>query len=295
MHKPVLLQEVMSILAPKDNEIYVDATFGAGGYSRKILQLADSKVYAIDRDKSVHTFFDELNSAYPQKLELFTGKFSKMKELLAQSNINYVDGVIFDIGVSSMQLADGERGFSFMHDGPLDMRMNQSSDYINAETFVNTLGEKEIADTIYKYSGERCSRRIAKAIVNARQKKTIKSTLELANIIRSVIPRGKIDAATRTFQAIRIWVNDELGELEKGLKAASEILNTGGRLIVVSFHSLEDRIVKNYFNQLCGKNSPIPTPSEFTFINKKVIRPSREETQTNPRARSAKLRAIIKL
>ncbi|XGA08778.1 MAG: 16S rRNA (cytosine(1402)-N(4))-methyltransferase RsmH [Wolbachia endosymbiont of Xenopsylla cheopis] len=295
MHKPVLLEEVMSILAPKDNEIYVDATFGAGGYSRKILQLANNKVYAIDRDKCVHTFFDELNSAYPQKLQLFTGKFSKMKELLAQSNINYVDGVIFDIGVSSMQLADGERGFSFMHDGPLDMRMNQSSDYINAETFVNTLGEKEIADTIYKYSGERCSRRIAKAIVNARQKKTIKSTLELANIIRSVIPRGKIDAATRTFQAIRIWVNDELGELEKGLKAASEILNTGGRLIVVSFHSLEDRIVKNYFGQLCGKNSPVPTPSEFTFINKKVIKSSREETQTNPRARSAKLRAIIKL
>lgn len=292
MHKPVLLKEVMSILAPKDNEVYVDATFGAGGYSKKILQLSNSKVYAIDRDRSVRTFFSELDSAYPQRLQLFTCKFSKMKELLAQ---NCVDGVIFDIGMSSMQLADGERGFSFMYDGPLDMRMDQSSDYINAETFVNTVEEKEIADTIYKYSGERHSRRIARAIVSARQKKPIKSTSELADIIRSVIPRGKIDAATRTFQAIRIWVNDELGELEKGLKAASEILNTGGRLIVVSFHSLEDRIVKNYFNQLCGKNSPIPTSNKFSLVNKKVIRSSREEIQANPRARSAKLRAITRL
>lgn len=294
MHKPVLLKEVMSILEPKDNEIYIDATFGAGGYSRKILQLSDSKVYAIDRDENARAFFNELNAAYPQKLQFFISKFSKMKELLVQNNVNCVDGVVFDVGVSSMQLADGERGFSFMHDGPLDMRMSQSLDYINAEIFVNTVGEKEIADTIYKYSGERYSRRIARAIVGARQKKPIKSTLELANIIRSVIPRGKIDAATRTFQAIRIWVNDELGELEKGLKAASEILNAGGRLIVVSFHSLEDRIVKNYFNQLCVKNFPASAPSKFALAHKKIIRPSREEMQANPRARSAKLRAIIK-
>ncbi len=295
-HKPVLLEEAMSILAPKNNEIYVDATFGAGGYSKRILELSDSKICAIDRDQSISTFYDELDSAYPQKIQLLIDKFSNMKKLLERNNINYVDGVVFDIGVSSMQLADGERGFSFMHDGPLDMRMDQSLNYINAETFVNTMREKEIADTIYKYGGERHSRKIARAIVNVRQKKPIKSTLELAKIIRSVIPRGKIDAATRTFQAVRIWVNDELNELEKGLKVASEMLNVGGRLIVVSFHSLEDRIVKHYFNQLCGKNSFLPTVNsdKFSLINKKVIIPSTEEIQANPRARSAKLRGVIK-
>lgn len=159
-----------------------------------------------------------------------------------------VDGVIFDVGVSSMQLDEGNRGFSFLHDGPLDMRMDGSSQ-INASTFVNALREEEIANTIYNYGGERYSRKIARAIVNTRRKRPIKTTFELADIVRSVVFRGKskIDPATRTFQAIRIWVNDELGELEKGIKAASEILSKNGKLIVVTFHSLEDRIVKTFF------------------------------------------------
>lgn len=307
-HTPVLLKEMLSLLSPQGGGVYVDATFGAGGYSKAILESADCKVYGIDRDETVTKFHSDLNTKYPGKVELFIDRFSNIKNILssiepspvipvldAGMTLNGVDGVVFDIGVSSMQIDDGERGFSFLHDGPLDMSMDNSS-HINASTFVNTLREEEIANTIYNFGGERHSRRIARAIVNTRKKKPIKTTLELANIVRSVVFRGKskIDPATRTFQAIRIWVNDELGELEKGIKAASEILNkSGSRLVVVTFHSLEDRIVKNFFKGLCE-----PGPNDckaFSLINKKVIKASEEEINANPRSRSAKLRAIERL
>ncbi|BET28599.1 16S rRNA (cytosine(1402)-N(4))-methyltransferase RsmH [Wolbachia pipientis] len=290
-HTPVLLKEMLSLLSPQDDGIYVDATFGAGGYSKAILESADCKVYAIDRDETVTKFYDDLSIRYPDRIKLFIEKFSNVKNLLDSNNIKGIDGIVFDIGVSSMQLDNGDRGFSFLHDGPLDMSMDNSS-YINASTFVNALREEEIANTIYNYGGERHSRKIARAIVNARKKKTIKTTFELADIVRSVVFRGKskIDPATRTFQAIRIWVNDELGELEKGIKAASEILSENGKLIVVTFHSLEDRIVKTFFKDLCATDC-----KTFSLLNKKVIEASIEEVSANPRSRSAKLRAIQRL
>ncbi|WCR57954.1 16S rRNA (cytosine(1402)-N(4))-methyltransferase RsmH [Wolbachia endosymbiont of Ctenocephalides felis wCfeJ] len=328
MHIPVLLKEMLSQLSPQNGGVYVDATFGAGGYSKAILESADCKVYAIDRDVTVVKFYDSLSIRHPGKIKLFVDKFSNIKSILDNNRFehfaepflisqsssiistgvrkknvwtctgmtpdNTVDGVVFDIGVSSMQLDDGDRGFSFLHDGPLDMRMDNSS-HINASTFVNALREEEIANTIYNYGGERHSRKIAKAIVNARKKKTIKTTFELAGIVRSVVFRGKskIDPATRTFQAIRIWVNDELGELEKAIKAASEILNKNGKLIVITFHSLEDRIVKTFFRGLCEPESA--DYRTFSLLNKKVIKASAEEMSANPRARSAKLRAIQRL
>ncbi|QIT35911.1 16S rRNA (cytosine(1402)-N(4))-methyltransferase RsmH [Wolbachia endosymbiont of Brugia pahangi] len=330
-HIPVLLKEMLLQLSPQNGGIYVDATFGAGGYSKAILESADCKVYAIDRDKTVIKFYEDLNIKYPSRVKLFIEKFSNIRSILDSNSLEYlvepsavsklssiissgiqkkniwisasstgvtpsntVDGVVFDIGVSSMQLDDGDRGFSFLHDGPLDMRMDNSS-HTNASTFVNALREEEIANTIYNYGGERHSRRIARAIVNARKKKTIKTTFELANIVRSVVFRGKnkIDPATRTFQAIRIWVNDELGELEKGIKAASEILNRNGKLIVVTFHSLEDRIVKTFFKSLCEPRSI--DCKVFSLLNKKMIKASAEEVNANPRSRSAKLRAIQRL
>lgn len=306
-HTPVLLKEMLSQLSPQSDGIYVDATFGAGGYSKAILEYADCKVYAIDRDETVTKFYDDLNVKYPNRIKLFIEKFSNIKSILNKSSFipagiqkknnwsragmtsNGVDGVVFDVGVSSMQLDNGDRGFSFLRDGPLNMSMDHSS-HMNASTFVNVLREEEIANTIYNYGGERHSRRIARAIVNARP---IKTTFELADIVRSVVFRGKskIDPATRTFQAIRIWVNDELGELEKGIKAASEILNENGKLIVVTFHSLEDRIVKTLFKDLCEPGST----KTFSLLNKKVIKASTEEINANPRARSAKLRAIQRL
>ncbi|MFP3027587.1 MAG: 16S rRNA (cytosine(1402)-N(4))-methyltransferase RsmH, partial [Wolbachia sp.] len=277
---------------PHSGGIYVDATFGAGGYSKAILESADCKVYAIDRDETVTKFYDDLNVKYPDRINLFIEKFSNIKNLLDSNNIKGINGIVFDVGVSSMQLDNGDRGFSFLRDGPLNMRMDNYS-HMNASTFVNALREEEIANTIYNYGGERHSRKIARAIVNARKKKIIKTTFELADIVRSVVFRGKskIDPATRTFQAIRIWVNDELGELEKGIKAASEILSENGKLIVVTFHSLEDRIVKTLFKDLC---EPGPTKI-FSLLNKKVIKASAEEINANPRARSAKLRAIQRL
>ncbi|WP_265022624.1 16S rRNA (cytosine(1402)-N(4))-methyltransferase RsmH [Wolbachia endosymbiont (group B) of Ischnura elegans] len=291
-HTPVLLKEMLFQLAPQSGGIYVDATFGAGGYSKAILESADCKVYAIDRDETVTKFYDDLNVKYPNRIKLFIEKFSNIKDLLDSNNIKGINGIVFDVGVSSMQLDNGDRGFSFLRDGPLNMSMDNYS-HMNASTFVNALREEEIANTIYNYGGERHSRKIARAIVNARKKKIIKTTFELADIVRSVVFRGKskIDPATRTFQAIRIWVNDELGELEKGIKAASEILSENGKLIVVTFHSLEDRIVKTLFKDLC---EPGPTKT-FSLLNKKVIKASAEEINANPRARSAKLRAIQRL
>ncbi|WP_253299972.1 16S rRNA (cytosine(1402)-N(4))-methyltransferase RsmH [Wolbachia endosymbiont of Chironomus riparius] len=289
-HTPVLLKEMLSLLSPQEGCVYLDATFGAGGYSKAILDAANCKVYAIDRDEEVNKFYDELSKKYSDRISLFIDKFSNIKSLLNNKNITGIDGVVFDIGVSSMQIDNGERGFSFMHDGPLKMNMDSSS-HINASTFVNALREEEIANTIYNYGGERQSRKIARAIVNARKKQLIKTTFELADIVRSVVFRGKskIDPATRTFQAIRIWVNDELGELERGIKAAHDVLNKNGKIIVVSFHSLEDRIVKNFFKDICEQNVD---HRKFSLLNRKIIKASIEEETENPRSRSAKLRAV---
>ncbi|UWI82989.1 16S rRNA (cytosine(1402)-N(4))-methyltransferase RsmH [Wolbachia endosymbiont of Howardula sp.] len=295
-HIPVLLQEMLLYLAPKDGGLYVDATFGAGGYSQAILQLANCQIYAIDRDAIVKNFYIEMRSKYSNKIQLSIDKFSNMKKILETYSIERVDGIVFDVGTSSMQLSDGNRGFSFLHNGPLNMNMDNTS-HMTASTFIHELNEKEMADIIFSYGGEKHARKIARAIVNVRQKKMIKTTHELANIIHSVISRGKhrIDSATKTFQAIRIWVNDELKELKKGITVASSILNKNGILIVITFHSLEDRIVKTLFKDLENTKIAMNQDKQFHIVNKKIIRASIEEVTKNPRARSAKLRVIQRL
>ncbi len=306
-HIPVLLSEVLNALQPQDSGVYVDGTFGRGGYTRATLDSADCLVWAIDRDPDAQPHAQTLESAYPNRFRFLSGCFGDMASLLAAHGIDRVTGVMLDIGVSSVQLDQADRGFSFKEDGPLDMRMGR--DGRTAADVVNELGEKELADIIYKYGEERASRAVARTIVNARGIEPITRTAQLADLVRSVVhsPRRKdgkasIDPATRTFQALRIYVNDELGELERGLQAAEELLEPGGRLVVVSFHSLEDRIVKNFFKERSGKEGapsrrlPGEAPADvrqpsFRLITRKPVGPSNEEARTNPRARSARLRA----
>lgn len=303
-HKSVLLNEVISVLAPKDGGIYVDGTFGAGGYSKAILETANCQVIAIDRDPSVLSFAQNLKEKAGERFTFISGCFSNMKELLSSIGIDKVDGVVLDVGVSSMQIDDPSRGFSFQKDGVLDMRMEKQG--LSASDIVNTFKEKELADIIYEYGEERHSRKIAKAICEKRKTAPFSRTLELAELIASIMPRGKetIHPATRTFQALRIYVNDELNELKKALSQATNLLKSKGCLAVVSFHSLEDRIVKNFMaekalkNALVSRHLPLCETEkikELEIITKKPILPSKEEITENPRSRSAKLRAARKL
>lgn len=300
-HQPVMLEEMLKYMSPKDGEVYIDGTFGAGGYTRALLKSANCKVYSIDRDPDVQFFADNLANEFPGRFHLLMGNFGNMHEVMIGAGVTSVDGVVLDIGVSSMQIDTPERGFSFSHDGPLDMRMEKEGK--SAEFFINNADEKEIADVIYNYGGERMSYRIARAIINARAEKPITRTAELAEIIRRAVRKynDKIDPATRTFQAIRIWVNDELDELARGLAAAEKLLAPGGRLVAITFHSLEDSIVKEFFNERAGKeqtysrHQPVPTKDKkqpsLALLTKKAVKPSDDETNKNPRARSAKLRA----
>jgi len=304
-HYPVMLNEMLEYVSPKDGEVYVDGTFGAGGYSRALLQAADCKVYAIDRDPNVKQLAEELEAEFPGRIELLVGRFGDMERLLKEAGVEKVDGVVLDIGVSSMQIDQAERGFSFMRNGPLDMRMSQEG--VDAAYVVNNTDEKELADIIYKYGGEKKSRRVASAIIKARAENPITTTSELAKVVRSVVrmAKDKIDPATRTFQALRIWVNDELGELRSALDGAEKVLAPYGRLVVVTFHSLEDAMVKEFVNKKSGKQEgvsrhlPLPTKevAQATFrpIKNKAIKPSDEEISINVRSRSAKLRAAEKL
>lgn len=310
LHKPVMLGEVLSYLAPKDGEVIVDATFGAGGYSKAILDAADCKLYGIDRDPNVVETAKELKQKYGSRFEFLSGRFAQIKDLLELAGVKEVSAIVMDIGTSSMQLDQAWRGFSFMHDGPLDMRMSGAGK--TAADFVNNASQEELADTIYRYGDEKKSRYIAKAILRAREKAAITTTFQLAEIVRSAIhgKRGKIDPATRTFQAIRIWVNNELDELQEAVKSSCTMLAPGGRLVVVSFHSLEDKIVKDFFNKTIGKVSGISrhhitipglantnavTSAGFKLLNNKVVVPTDEEVDSNPRARSARLRGIKRL
>ena len=297
-HIPVLLNEVVSGIAPKNGGVYVDGTFGAGGYSKAVLNAADCKVYAIDRDPTAIDAGRETAARYDGRLTLIRGTFGQMKELLGAFGVDRVDGVMLDIGVSSMQIDDAERGFSFQKDGKLDMRMSREGQ--SAYDVVNRFSEKELADIIYQYGEERFSRRIAKAIVEARRESPIETTLALAQTVHSVMPKKKdgIDTATRTFQALRIYVNDELEQLRSGLSEAEELLVKGGRMAVVSFHSLEDRIVKTFMQEKSGKTARASryapevaqTAPTLKLLNKKPILPSSEECDKNPRSRSARLR-----
>ena len=296
-HIPVMLQEVLQNLKPQKGEVYVDATFGNGGYTKAILDTAECKVIALDRDPTVRIRANEMKNMYGERFEFRAGQFGDFTDLVPEK----INGAGFDIGVSSMQLDDAERGFSFNKTAILDMRMSQSGE--SAKDIVNTYDEQELADLIYQYGEEKKSRQIAKKIVEYRQKKTIETTTELAEIIYTVIHKknGEINPATRTFQALRIAVNDELGELERGLSGAAKRLQKDGRLVVVDFHSLEDRIVKNYFKNNGGrrvkvsKYAPELVQDEHLFASvSKVVVPTQEECELNPRARSAKLRFAIR-
>lgn len=296
-HIPVMLQEVLAALNPQKGEVYVDATFGNGGYTRAILEAANCKVIALDRDPTVRIRANEIKNMYGERFEFRFGQFGDFADLVPEK----INGAVFDIGVSSMQLDEAERGFSFSKEGALDMRMSQSG--VSAKDIVNTYDEQALADLIYQYGEEKKSRQIAREIAEYRKHKEIETTTELAEIIYKVIHKkfGEIDPATRTFQALRIAVNDELGELSRGLTGAATRLQKNGRLAVVDFHSLEDRIVKTFFKENGGrrvrvsKYAPELVQDEHLFAEvSKVIVPTAEECKRNPRARSAKLRFAVR-
>ena len=304
-HMPVMLHEVVETVALRDGETCLDCTFGGGGYSRAFLDAADCVVWGIDRDPDAILRGAELARRYPGRLHLIEGGFGDMVELLAERGVTRLDGIVLDLGVSSFQIDDPARGFSFRFDGPLDMRMARSGP--TAADLVRGMGEAELADTLYQYGDERLSRRIAKAIVAARAEAPIETTFQLAGIIRRVVPpdRSGIDPATRSFQALRIRVNDELGQIDRALVQAAALLAPGGRLVVVAFHSLEDRLVKRFMTEAAGRT---PAPSrydprgltarpraEFALLTAKAVRPGDAETLANPRARSARLRAMTRL
>ena len=298
-HIPVLVDQVVLALQPSAGSLIVDGTFGRGGYARALLEAAPCRVVGIDRDPAAIAAGRRLEAAEPERLSLIEGRFGDMQALLHAAGIDSVDGVALDLGVSSPQLDDPSRGVSFRMDGPLDMRM--AADGMSAAEVVNSLGEAALADVIWRYGEERLSRRVARAIVTARRETPIDGTLALARIVRGVVPasRDGIDPATRTFQALRIYVNDELGELTRGLAAAERLLRSGGRLAVVSFHSLEDRAIKFYLRERAGaapgvsRHRPTagatPDPS-FRLVTRKPIIAEPDEISRNPRARSAKLR-----
>ena len=298
-HIPVMREEVLDALAPRDGGAYVDGTFGLGGYTRAILAAADTMVWAIDRDPAAVAHGAGLAREVGGRLTLLQGRFGEMDVLLHAAGVRQVDGVVLDLGVSSPQLDDAARGFSFRFDGPLDMRMERSGP--TAAEIVNTMAEDELAELIGRLGEERRARRVARAIVEARAQAPITRTSELAAIIRRVVPQGgsRIDPATRTFMALRLHVNAELDELDAGLVAAETLLAPGGRLVVVSFHSLEDRRVKTFLQTRAGalpsgsRHLPPAAPRRapsFRLLHRGALKPGVAETGRNPRARSARLR-----
>lgn len=307
-HIPVMKDEMLAAVAPKEGEIIVDGTFGAGGYSRALLNAAKCRVIAFDRDPNVQILADALARDFPGHFLFFASRFSAMLDVLLGAGITQVDAVVLDIGVSSMQIDAAERGFSFQKDAPLDMRM--SSEGRSAADIVNGADEAELTRILREYGEERDAKRIARAIIHSRQIAPIQSTKRLAEIISETVHAHggmKIHPATRTFQALRIEVNQELEELKAALSAAEKLLKPGGRLVIISFHSLEDRIVKQF---MLSRSEQIAAPSRhspesmmpqdaasvatFTLTPKQAIAPSEQEVTQNPRARSAKLRCATR-
>jgi 16S rRNA (cytosine1402-N4)-methyltransferase len=300
-HVPVLLSEIIDALKPRENGIYIDGTFGAGGTSRALLESAECIVLAIDKDPDAIAGGGELKRGSANRLTLVQGAFSEMEEIASLHGIRQADGITFDLGVSSMQLDEAPRGFSFQSDGPLDMRMSRAGP--SAADAVNSLFESDLAQIIRVLGEERRARAIASAIIAAREERTIERTSELADIVTSVLGRRHDDArhpATRTFQALRLYVNAELDELVRGLFAAERLLGEGGRLVVVTFHSLEDRIVKRFLASRSGKtarpsrHAPMDAQAErvpsFRLLHRRAVSPALDEVRRNPRARSARLR-----
>jgi 16S rRNA (cytosine1402-N4)-methyltransferase len=304
-HVPVLRDEAVAMLQPRDGGIYLDGTFGGGGYARAILDSCACRLIAIDRDPAAVARAQELAQSYPDRFEICEGRISNLSTLTAARGVTALDGAVFDLGVSSYQIDDPARGFSFRHDGPLDMQMGSSGN--NAAQIVNLCPESELADILYEYGDEKASRKIAKAIIERRKVQKFETTSDLAGVIRSVVRPDKsgIDPATRSFQALRIAVNEELSDIEAALTQAADMLSPGGRLVVVSFHSLEDRIVKNFFSTAAGRmpaasrHDPAgharPQAPRFALVTRKAVGPGDAELRANPRARSAKLRAMERL
>lgn len=297
-HVPVLGKEAVEQLAPRDGGVYIDATFGAGGYSRAILKISGTRVIGIDRDRSAIAGGFDLVDSSNGRLTLVEDRFSNLEDICKAQGISKADGVVMDVGVSSMQLDQSERGFSFRLNGPLDMRMASSGP--TAADVVAHASETDLANIIYIFGEERHSRAVARAIVAARREAPITTTRALADIVSRVVRSkpNEIHPATRTFQALRIFVNEELDELHAALVAAERMLKPGGRLVVVSFHSLEDRIVKNFLNERGkrgGGSRHLPETEQsapsFEILTKRPIVAGDGEVASNPRARSAKLRA----
>ncbi|MFC7379050.1 16S rRNA (cytosine(1402)-N(4))-methyltransferase RsmH [Brevundimonas sp. GCM10030266] len=302
-HAPVLIDEVLEALKPQKGDVIIDATFGAGGYTRAILK-AGATVIALDRDPTVQVHADAVANDYPETFRLIRTPFSGLADAFAQTGEAKLDGVVFDIGVSSMQLDQAERGFSFMRDGPLDMRM--SDEGVTAADIVNSWDHGPLAHIFKLYGDERQSGRVATAILRRRVEQPFSRTLDLAEVVEKALGgrRGAaIHPATRVFQALRIAVNDELGELRAGLEAAEATLAPGGRLAVVTFHSLEDRIVKAFLTERTGnapggsRHAPVAVETRkpsFTLSFKGAVEAGEAELAVNPRARSAKLRAAVR-
>ncbi len=300
-HVPVMLHEVLEALSPRAGGRYLDGTFGGGGYARAILNAADCTLDGIDRDPAAIERGNAMAVQANGRLKMHQGTFGDMEALVGAEGP--FDGIVLDLGVSSFQIDQAERGFSFRNDGPLDMRMG--SDGLSAADLVNTSKEADLADILYRYGEEKLSRRIARAIVAARAEAPITTTGQLAHIIRCCVPRDRanIDPATRSFQGLRIAVNDELGELERALEAAPRLLAPGGIFVVVTFHSLEDRLAKRAMAVLAGRTGnpsryePAPLRQEapaFSLLYSRPLSATDEESRENPRARSARLRALVR-
>lgn len=304
-HIPVMLDHVIEHMAPQSGDVILDGTFGGGGYSRRILETADCRVLAVDRDPDAKARAKPLEQEFGDRFQLLAGPFGSLEDLAAEAGVTKLDGVVFDLGVSSFQLDEADRGFSFMREGPLDMRMSQSG--VSAADIVNEADERDIADIIFQLGEERESRRIARQIVRERKDAAFETTLQLAECIeRSVGGRRgkKTHPATKAFQALRMFVNDELGELARGLEGAERALKPGGRLVVVTFHSLEDRMVKTFLAERSGKKEggsrfvPVVDQSgpQPTFEQvRKVSAPESAEIAANARARSSRLRSAIRI
>jgi 16S rRNA (cytosine1402-N4)-methyltransferase len=290
-HFPVMSEEALFWVLQENGRVYLDCTVGYSGHAEKILDASgpDSRLIGLDRDVVAITASREKLARFGNRALLIHGHFVDLKQHLSASGISQVDGILFDLGVSSPQLDEPARGFSFQGDGPLDMRMDQSM-IGTAADLINRWPEAQLADTIFQFGEERFSRRIARAIVHARARHPLATTKELVSVIEGAVPanyrHGRIHCATRTFQALRIALNQELDSLEPALRDAVDVLSPGGRLCVISFHSLEDRIVKHTFRALSGKDDP-----SLMVLTKKPQVPTREESERNPRSRSAKLRA----
>ncbi|MDR4493928.1 MAG: 16S rRNA (cytosine(1402)-N(4))-methyltransferase RsmH [Nitrospirales bacterium] len=295
MHNSVLVEEICKWIDPHPQGVYVDCTLGLGGTTRRILEIAgkNAVVIGLDRDCEAIALSKDTLKDYADSMVFCHGNFSHIEYFIKKAGFHEVDGIVFDLGVSSWQLDQPERGFSFMQDGPLDMRMDNTQ-RLTAEDLVNKISEQELADLIFQYGEERFSRRIARGVIRARALNPIKTTHVLVKIIEDSVPgayrRGRLHPATRTFQALRIAVNQELDILTGALQSAVNVLKIGGRLCVVSFHSLEDRIVKHTFRAMTGKEHGM-----VSILTKKPLIPNEEEVRRNPRARSAKLRVVERL